>query len=341
MIKWRIFCQIVLMVFCSFDMRIRANHLDVSVHTHPSQQHGVVYIFAHGLGANKNQGIDLLLPESKVLKNNEWIVHYPSVFFNFPDAKHEPGDYDRAKVNLAQQDDCQRLKEVYRKVRTDYPDHTIVLVGISRGAATILKVASQEQLDNLGALVLESPFDTLSSIIDHLLRRFCVQWVPFAEHMARAICKKHFPNIDIQGTFPIDVAHQLPKEIPVLFIHSKKDKVVPLNSSRLLYSKLINNGHTDAYLLELNAGLHGKLVQGPDKDCYLFAVQAFYKKYGLPHEPDMAQRGHYILESARPNIEEVYNALQKRVSYADESTEHEDMICACNAIQQDALWHYV
>ena len=100
-------------------------NMDFSIHTHQSQKNGVIYIFAHGLGANKTQGVDLLLPNSKVLTHNEWVIHYPTVLFNFPDAKQEAGLYDRAKVNLAQADDCQRLKEVYYKVRAEYPDHQI------------------------------------------------------------------------------------------------------------------------------------------------------------------------------------------------------------------------
>ncbi|MGB8467816.1 MAG: hypothetical protein WCE21_02340 [Candidatus Babeliales bacterium] len=275
----------------------------------------VVYIFAHGLGANRTQGPILFAhvvdgKSSKV--NDQWIIHEPYVTFNFPDAMAKAGEYERDQVNLGQAADMERLHEVYTAARSRFPGYKIVLVGISRGSATIINYVAHYKPDDIAALVLESPFDSLTSIVRHLLERFNVHWLPFAQTLGFKICQTHFPQVNPEGIFPIASIDQIPHTLPVILIHARGDKVVPINSSRQLYCRLVERGHRHAYLIELSAGLHGKLIRGEEKETYLHSIHAFYKKYNLPHTSSYAEKGAYLLRLAQPTPTLVKVRMRRR-----------------------------
>ncbi len=203
--------------------------------------------------------------------------------FYFPDAKNE-GTYNKKEVNLAQEKDMERLHYAYQETVKQLPNHNLVMAGISRGAATTLNYVALYQ-PNVKAIVVESPFDTLSSVVKHLLTRYHVSWVPFSKRIGYKVCASQFPLVNPQGVFPINVVEKIPTDMPIMLIHSKKDRTVPINSSRRLYIKLKETGHENIYLVELQSGNHGKLIFGQDADFYNYAVHAFYKKYDLTHNP--------------------------------------------------------
>ena len=170
--------------------------------------------------------------------------------------------------------------------------------------------------------MVESPFDTLSSVVNHLLTRYRVGWVPFSKKIGYKVCQKHFPQINPKGLFPINVVEKIPTHLPIMLVHSKKDKTVPINSSRRLYIKLKETGHKNLYLVELQSGNHGKLLFGPDADFYNYVVHAFYKKYNLAHHHEFAQRGQNLLQLCQPAISEV--ALRMKKTRGLDSDEPED-----------------
>lgn len=293
--------------------------------------HRVVYLFVHGLAATQKQVFRLYTQERAASKKNKnpkdntnWIVTEPIALFDFPDAKCD-GDYHRKDVNLGQNPDLERLDTAYQLTLKEFPEHEIVLVGVSRGAATIVNYVAKYNPPQLAAVVVESPFDTLSSIIKHLLKRFKVNWIPFSKTLGHKIVRTHFPRLEPDGIFPIHVVEKISPTVPIMIIHGYKDNVIPITSSRRLYIKLKEIGHKDAYLVELKSGAHAQLVHGSDAQFYHILVHAFYKKYGLPHDPEKARLGEPFLDLAQPSTSEVALRIKRKRSIEREEEQEDEL----------------
>lgn len=281
--------------------------------TNESDQSNVLYLFAHGLGATgKGQG-NIYAQEycnHSYPQADTWILGTPLAVFDFPDAKNDNVEYHQNKVNLGQETDIQAFKQAYSKVCDALPDHGVVACGVSRGAVTILNCAAQ--LDNLRAIIVESPFDTLKSVVKNLLRNYKVHWVPFSTAIGMKIALNKFPLIDYKGAFPIDHVDKLPKDLPIMLVHSRRDWVVQVNCSRRLYIKLLESNHTNVYYLELASGNHARLLCGPEGQLYHNIVHAFYKKHGLPHDESSAKEGMPHLKHFQPTIDDIKQRLKRR-----------------------------
>ncbi|HEX2978034.1 MAG TPA: prolyl oligopeptidase family serine peptidase [Candidatus Babeliales bacterium] len=277
------------------------------------------YLFAHGLGATQQQfALFAQVPEIDLKKNQNWFLYDPVVLFNFPDAKNDKGEYLKEHVNLGQKKDIDQLHATIVAALAQLPGAGLVLTGISRGAATILNLLALAQPNYVAAVVLESPFDSFKSVINHLLKRFGVQWLPFSEKIGAKIAQSQFPSLNLDGIAPCKVASYIPQHVPILFVHSAKDKVVPVQCSRKLYIKLKETGHQHVYLLELPSGDHGKLMNSEHSLMYQNAVHAFYKKYGLPHQEDFAKHGEAFLALAQPGIAEVQARDKRALNLSDD-----------------------
>ena len=280
----------------------------------PSTDVDHVYLFAHGLAATRRQATSMfsyVTDEFSPSKYNQnWIVKNPLVIFDFPDAKNdEKIEWHGDKVNLGQDLDICTLASAFVKTKELFPNKPIVLGGVSRGAATILNYVGTAKPHNIAAIVLESPFDSLRSVILHLLRQYYISWIPFSEALAIKYMTSIFPLLNMEGISPIQVAHAIPTSIPILFVHSKEDKVVPISASRRLYVQLRQAGHNNVYLFELATGEHARLARGPEAGLYHQIVQSFYKKYGLPHETHAATFGDQILKYCQPAPDDVRKKL--------------------------------
>ena len=100
-------------------------------------------------------------------------------------------EYHNSYVNLGQDLYIHRLKESHEKALSHFKMNKYVIAGISRGAVTAINYVAEYQPSSIAGLVLESPFDTLQSVIKHLLRRFCVNWIPGAKKLAlKLVIKK-------------------------------------------------------------------------------------------------------------------------------------------------------
>lgn len=285
-----------------------------TLHSHDEYKSNIVYIFAHGLGATQQQGMQFSLLKKNTATdsfNPTWIIGCPTLLFNFPDAKNDNNEYFNKQVNLGQQLDIDRLCAAHAHAKNELPEHEVVLVGLSRGSVTIINYLATHTPQDVRAVILESPFDTFKNVVKHLLRRFYMHWIPFASKIGMKLSGVHFPMLDKKGIFPLDVIKKTPHDIPVLFVHSKKDKVIPINSSRTLYAQLKAAGHEHAYLLELPSGSHGKLLMSEHAQLYHCVVQAFYKRYDLPHDPKSAQKGEATLSQCQPSCEQVLQRIKK------------------------------
>ena len=69
--------------------------------------------------------------------------------------------FDLTKLCLAQDGDIDALLKTYNEHVEKHPDTHIILYGASRGAATICTFIAKHQPQNIAALVLEAPFDSI------------------------------------------------------------------------------------------------------------------------------------------------------------------------------------
>jgi hypothetical protein len=267
--------------------------------------HDVIYIFAHGLGGNRNQAYSY---------QKSTIIGDTVVSFNFPDV-HETSLYNSKKVTLAQESDIQALKQAYIQARERYIKKAssykgMVLLGVSRGASAVLNFLATERTDHIKAAIIECPFDAIDQIIYYQLKAYSAHWVPLLKPgLHKLIQKAVFPHYNPQGIQPIDLVDKIDKNIVLVFVHSPDDNFVWVNSSRALYWKAKKAG-LNVYLIELPTGAHARCLSGIEGRYYRAAIHALYKHLGLPHNPEYSTQGEPILKQAQPSAEEVESRIK-------------------------------
>ena len=242
------------------------------------------FLFVHGLDGSKHQGLyycNKYTNKDGILKQNKyWVMQEPYAFFNFS----EVASKNYKEVDLGQAKEMELLHQAYCKTRELLPNHKIAVFGVSRGAATAINWAATYQPSHLCALVLESPFDHIHSIIGYLTKKWKLHWIPHIHQFSAYIFKKRFPSLDLEGPVPQKTVQKLPLDLPILLIHSHKDELIPLESSRALYVQLCNAGHKKAHFVELSEGKHAQLFKHHDADLYHRTVHSFFKRYHLPYD---------------------------------------------------------
>ncbi len=260
-------------------------------------------LFAHGLGGNQNQAYYYTGDYSSdyIIKNN-----YKT--FNFPDA--QAGFNRRKQVNLGQEKDIETLEYEHYKIIEQ--DEKTILFGVSRGAATVINYAATVGIkakNNIPAIILESPFDHIKSIVRNKLQSSKLDY-DSSVSLGTLVVKALYPGYNRKGIHPIDVVAQLPRDIPIIFIHSQKDSLIPIESSLRLYKKLVEAGHQHAYFIETKHGAHANILWSRHGYKYKNSVHAILKKYGLPCKNSFAQDGAELLSELQPTIEQVNEKLK-------------------------------
>lgn len=293
----------------------------------------IVYLFAHGLLTNQNlaryyaqiptldvqiqnnqlyaqtkSGYKHIWPLQNPNDDSFWIIKNPFYTFNFPDAGRGLG-FDWNQTSLAQENEIQTLANEYEKIK----QKKIVLVGMSRGASVILNFLGTRPSNSIIAAVVESPFDSIVETLDTLCKIAGVNWIPmFIRHNSPNLyCGKYDPN----GIFPIKIAHNINKELPLLIIASLEDTLIPAANSAAIYHKLRDLGHQNVYFLLLDKGAHAYLLENDDTPLYLNTVHAFYKKYDLPHNQTFATQGDAILAQCQPSKKIVDDAFKNKKTF--------------------------
>lgn len=266
-----------------------------------------LYITSHGMAAT-DRVYRLWAPYyyigNKKIVNECSTIFYPLVSFNYEDSfRHSLIDnrfansifkkiigkirffYARLirgwyfNSSLGQENDCNRLVAVIKKYCKD--DQKCILQGVSRGASVIIPTLALNPDLPVKAIILESPFDSIDSVLDHIVNKLG-NWNILKKY--KYLIFKSIFQYHIKGLYaPIDFVNLVNKDIPILIICSISDHLVPVESSIRLYNALVKAGHTKVHIVILSKGKHGFLLQGEDKKIYESAVHSFYKKYGLPY----------------------------------------------------------
>lgn len=300
--------------------------------------HDIMYLFCHGLGCNATQShyyekvhdakhiAEESLPQHikvPAKKGSEyswyfekfedlvfWVIKHPIISFNFPDA-HAKHGFDRTKTSLGQQNEILALSNAYHQAKEKALG--VILVGMSRGASVIINFLGLNKPEYVVAAIVESPFDSVLNALQTQLQKSKINWIP--DFIAATSPYVLFGKYNRHGIYPIDAADKIQSDLPILIICSLEDTVIPAHNSAQIYLKLQETNHDHAYLLILNKGIHGHLLWHADGDLYLNCVHAFYKKYGLAHNPTLALHGEHILAQCQPSKKMVEQSIASNVSY--------------------------
>lgn len=294
----------------------------------------VVYLFAHGLYNDYTLAYyyeNIRRPhELYIINNNElglghingcsyrwqidnpddmrlWILQQPLHTFNFPDATRK--GFDGNQTSLGQENEIKALANAYEHIK----HNNVVIMGYSRGAATVINFLGTRKPSNIAAAIVESPYDSITNALDFFCKNAGVGWIPYS--ILYSSPNLFFGKFDYKGIFPIKVVQHLDKNIPILIIASLEDALVPAYSTASLYTRLLQHDHPHVYLLLLNKGKHGYLLEDQDAHYYLNAVHAFYKEFDLPHNSAFAAAGQKILSQCQPSKKEVDEALKSKKSF--------------------------
>ncbi|MCX5922009.1 MAG: hypothetical protein NTX86_01645 [Candidatus Dependentiae bacterium] len=172
-------------------------------------------------------------------------------------------------------------------------DHKkVILVGVSRGASTIINYLGLCKPNNIIAAVLESPYDHTEKIGDYFLDViFKSIMSEYGKNKFKKFLQLFFVNYKHNGIQPICLTAHIPHTIPLLFISSEHDGIIPSWSTKNLYDALREAGHQNAYLLSCQHGAHGRIIWGKDGKKFRNIVHAFYRHHKIPHQDSWAAEG--------------------------------------------------
>lgn len=288
-----------------FLLTIASFFIPTIPHESNEQPEKITSLFSHGIADTRLQAYKYAQITPNGYPNDNYLInnrHHILISFNYPDAGKSLR-INRKETSLAQENEVKTLHHAHANI---HHETGVVGLGVSRGASAFIvwlgTHPDESKTQNIRALVLESPFDSIDSVLRYVIgeklykspriRSFCHGLVSFI-----------FSKYDKNYTTPIEAAPNVPKNIPILIICSEEDTRVPAELSKKLYDELRATGHDQVHFIKLKHGLHGKLIEGADSDTYRNAVHAFYKKYGLPHNEEYAQLGQATLDESRPEPE--------------------------------------
>lgn len=151
-----------------------------------------------------------------------------------------------------------------------YPDVQICLFGVSMGAATVMMSLKNKLPNNVKCVVEDCGFSSVKEEFDHVLKNdykisFTSIPLQLLEKSMNDTFGINFEDINVKKSLDNN-------EIPILFIHGKKDKLVPYEMSLRLYNH--NKGEKKFYSVD-EAG-HTKARYEPN---YFKNVHEFISTY--------------------------------------------------------------
>ncbi len=257
----------------------------------------VRYLFSHGLfNTGKKQAHKYIktykIDYETTYINKRYIIDGPVTFFNYPDAVTK-GIMNITKANIAQDNDVAHLKSEVEKTIQNNQEKELILFGVSRGASTALNFMALHDDSAVKALIVESPFDAMATVVDNMRKQLHLEWL--SHDFGQCLLENIFWQYKRDAKDPIDLVSNIRKDLPILIICSKEDFQVPWHSSEQLYQKLKESGHDNVHLLVVPKGAHAHIITGKSGDIYQAGTHAFCAKYGFPHDPELAKQGEKYL----------------------------------------------
>lgn len=189
----------------------------------------------------------------------------------------------------------------------------IILHASSQGTASLINyVASLSPQDQkkIGALILESAMASGNSAIFHCVtqtfRLGCLRYglwlreLPLSQYWIPMLSLVSFPFYNPTGTQPIFMIDKLPKDLPIIILHSIRDKILPYDGAIALYTRLRHQENSFVYFIRSERNLHINLLKTTIEDkeyhddpakikkdalMHIQSLNAIFKRHGLPYKP--------------------------------------------------------
>lgn len=194
-------------------------------------------------------------------------------------------------MSFGQNVDIAEHKARYNLCLDQYPDSDIIFYGVSRGAATTFNACARNHYDTskIKLIVLEACFDSVSSAAHN--SPLFLRWDKLEKAFVKSLASK--TKFNDNGFSPIKLVNDFPENVPVLFITSKKDIIVPMASVCRVVDALKTRGKNPIYMLVLEHSSHPKYMMDNKEDTknYRDCMHALYKHLDLPYIPEYAKSG--------------------------------------------------
>lgn len=279
----------------------------IFVFNYPHDCQNIEFLFAHGLGENEHQ-----------IKDYKEII--PTCFtgyaFNGPDAYKKslyPKITKAPPTAFGQEKDIEVITKGIKAL-----NKKVVGLGVSKGASTWINAAAvEENIDNIHALVLESPYYNVNKIIHKFWYADYANYLPKGKELVNALVKKILKYYDPYGIQPIYSIKDIKnKDLPIFLIHSQQDQLIPINHSRRLYIEFLRQSFKNVYLIECPTGRHANVLTQDNTHCFKRALNSFYKKFNIPtFEHNLEDLD---IHQFQPTIKEVENRIKQNYSLVDE-----------------------
>lgn len=262
------------------------------------------FLYVHGLGETHEQGF--WYTKGKTTKPT--LIDGQLFTYDFPDATKRCWRVNITQTSLGQHNEIMKLKDAYEQTLTTLdqqsPDtqKNIVLMGMSRGATTILNFLGRHNPTRVKAAIVESPFDATKTVVENLLKRFHLANIPGVATLGHWLMSAIFWQHSVKGECARDAIQNIDPTIPLLLVCSKEDALVPAHSTITLYQALKSAGHTKVHLFVADKGSHGRIIRGEQARDYQAIVNAFYKQYGMSHDPLLAEEGQLLFDQSQADI---------------------------------------
>lgn len=195
------------------------------------------------------------------------------------------------RMSMGQSCDIAEHRIRYDLCVEQYPDSDIILFGVSRGAATTFNACACNQYDmnKVKLVVLEGCFDSVSNAAHN--SKLFLGWRKMEKKFVKILSA--LTQFKDEGISPIKLVANFPEQVPVLFVTSKKDIIVPVASVLNLVQGLKERGKNPVYMLVLERSTHPKYMMDDKKDTanYRDCLHALYKQLNLPYIPAYAEYG--------------------------------------------------
>lgn len=262
----------LLLVFVSFLGALEPLYVVLN-----EQQSDCYFIFCHGLGSNMRQAW-YYGPSP----DNDYVALPHTVCaFNFPDADSAWQFVLRERVSFGQDSELRRLYNIHQSTRQRYPQRKAVLFGVSRGAATVLNYLALYHPHDVAAAAVEAPYDHPFTVCRYLIKQWNLSALPGIQRVGQMIMQKLFSHFDPLGQQPITTVALIDPQVPVLFVHSLEDELVPFECSVRLVARMRQAGHEKTQLCLITHGEHANVLWGKDGAYYEQMVTHFYECYGI------------------------------------------------------------
>ncbi|MDR3551086.1 MAG: prolyl oligopeptidase family serine peptidase, partial [Candidatus Babeliales bacterium] len=262
------------------------------------------YLYAHGLAESYKQAYWYSKTTPHGTMHDPYLYDGRLFSFDFPDATERFWRMNFTQTSLAQANEIEALRSTYDQARTRLADQGLidqdfVLMGMSRGATTILNFMSIYKPEKVKAIIVESPFDSTRAVAKNMLSKIWLDNIIGMQTLAHALVGLAFWQYSTDGIHAIEVVEYISKDLPILLIASNQDALVPVHSTIALYNKIKQSGHTKVHIYVADLGRHGRFLRHENGRNYQNVVQAFYRTYGLPHDAALADLGQDLFDGCQ------------------------------------------